>query len=168
MSISAVTVYDRERLLRFNSFYMSKKLITRIVILISLFLVSTVFIWQAANGIFDSLIIFCFALVWFIAILYTVVFYVLPRFALKKARSLNASITYTFGDTSFRLESHAEGESATNDVAYSVIDRVMENKFDIYLFLNSKQCFIVDKAGFTSGTPEELIGLLQSRGVKIK
>ena len=168
MNISAVTVYDRARLLRFNSFYMSKKLITHIVILVSLLLVSAVFIWQASNGIFNPLITFCFALVWFVSILYAVIFYVLPRFALKRARSLNASITYTFGDRSFRLESHSEGESATNDVSYSVIDRVMQSKLDIYLFLNSKQCFIVDKAGFTAGTPEELLGLLESRGVKIK
>ncbi len=168
MLFSAKTVYDKERLLRFNTFYVLSRRLFWIVMLVSTLLVSAAFALSMASGNSDKLIIFCFILVWVIVLLYTFLTLILPVLSIKKAKSLGAVITYTFDERSFKLEAEANGQKSMNEVSYSILEKVMESKQDIYLFLNNRQCFIVDKSGFTDGSPETLIKLLKAQNVKFK
>ena len=165
---SADTVYDRERLLRFNTFYLLRKRVIWIIMAISTLLVTFAFSWQAALGSYPQTVVLCFVLVWVIDIFYIVFYLVLPRFTIKKARSLNAHIEYTFDEYFFKLESDALMQKNAPGIPYSAVEKMMQSKQDIYIFLTGKQCFIVDKAGFTQGSCEGFIDFMLSKGAKLK
>ena len=167
MRFSADTVYDRERLLRFNSFYVAHKRVMWAILIISTLLATAIFVWQATSIGFNSTSTAALAAVVAADVFYVLFNLVIPRFSIKKARTLNARIKFIFFDATFRLEAPALMPNGAPDIFYTSLSKVMQSEKDIYLLLNSKQCFIVDKAGFTLGSADELLDFLAAKGVKI-
>ena len=107
MKFSNRTVYDKERLIRFNNFIILKKRFFWLFMIVCTVLVFGSFALTLALRIYDSTILLCFALTIFIDITYVLGYLVLPRFTVNKAVGLNTNILFEFQEDTFKL-------SATN------------------------------------------------------
>ncbi len=168
MNLSATTVYTKERLLRFNSFFAMSRRFFWITLLVCVSLVSSVFFLSILIEALDKIITIAFIAVWCFALLYFLMTVIVPRLLVKKTPSLNAEVTYTFDAESFTTEFKTSLQIGTEQMNYSVIKKIMESDTDIYLFVNNATSFIIDKSGFKSGSAEELIAFLKAKNIKYK
>ena len=157
MPVSVNTVYTKERLLRFNNYVMASKKLTWILFGICTLWVAACFIVLAALGLTDSTVTLCMVLLLVMDITYVLCAFVLPRFTLGKAKSLNTEVRYTFGDDSFELCAVNQFANETSVVRYAAIVKVGKKDTDLYLFISRQQGYIVD----LSALPDEQVTLLR-------
>jgi hypothetical protein len=168
MKFSAKTNYDLERLLRLNNFYYSKKKAFWIFLAAAFALILSAFVLNVALNLGDSTITFCF--IFAIIMIAVLIFscFVLPRFLLKKSPSLNEEILIEFYDDKFAIFSKMANGSGNSEFSYTAIRKIMESKQDFYLFISTRQAFVIDKAAVSLGTSDELKSFLISKGIKYK
>ena len=168
MRFSATTVYDKERLLRFNHFIIFRKrffwalmIACNVLVVLCAALVlaldpqdHTILAYAALIGIIDVAVVFC----WFI----------LPRFTLDKSPMLNADVVFEFGEENFKVFAVMKNCNDSSELNYSAIVKVMESKEDIYVFISKTQSFVMDKSGFTVGSAEELLQFLKEKNIPYK
>ncbi|MBR7116543.1 MAG: YcxB family protein [Clostridia bacterium] len=167
MKLSAATIYDKERLLRFSIYSSLKRRALWVMLILCTILVTAIYFYFGCPSFFDTIGL-CFFLVLVIdgVILFT--HFVLPSITIKQSPSLNARLTYDFGVNSIKLVVESQNASGQNEIFYTAIKQVMESKEDIYLFLSNQQAYVVDKSGFTEGSADELVAFLKEKGVPYK
>ena len=167
MNFSVQTVNNKDRLLRFNNFVVLRKrffwswmIVCTVLITVLLAIVlridpySDVWIYAVLVYFIDAIYIFC----WF----------VLPRFTINKALGLNANIIFEFQEDTFKISATAKNGTEFSELNYSSIVKFMESKQDIYLFISKTHGYILDKSGFTVGSPEEFLKFLQEKNIPYK
>ena len=140
MEITTSTVYTRERLLKFSRFHFfsnTKRIVFYSVLTVLLFISATVsLVHGIINKSFNSysyyfILLFVLTVLLDIFNLFTAL--ILPLFTVKKAKSLNATVEFTFKDDGFTMKSHSELANGDNFYAYSAFERAA-NKKDELLF----------------------------------
>ena len=168
MKFSNRTVYDKERLIRFNNFIILKKRFFWLLMIVCTVLVFGSFALTLALRIYDSTILLCFSLIVLLDVTYIFCYFVLPRFTVNKAVGLNTNILFEFQEDTFKLSATNKNGIESSELNYSSIIKVMESKCDIYLFISKRQGYILDKSGFEVGCPEELLEFLKGKNIPYK
>lgn len=150
------TVYTRERLLRFNSYVARSKTalwwIIGICTLIVIACTAWLHYWGLADSESDRHLLYILLLDGLFLFLYLV----LPRFTVKKQRSLNATVTYTFEQEQFRLAASGPLAEETATIRYGALRSIAKNKTELYLFVSRAQAYVVDLSALSE---QELAGL---------
>ena len=156
MPIEVSTVYTKERTLRFSDFIaLSRKFywtFMAICLPILAGLIAWLIYWDALTwqlAVYASL---CPVLV----LIRVIFWFVVPRFAIKKNKSLNMTVTYTFDTDCFRTHSYNSYTEGDATVQYSTIEKIKNNKTDLYIFTGKYQAGIVD---LTALSPEQVTTL---------
>ena len=168
MKFRVNTVYNRETLITFNNFFARTKIWLFIIMVIATVLVTGTFITSIALGFCDLTFIVFFALMLLYDVATVLIYFIFPRISVKKAPALNAVVHFEFGDATYTVSAKNDRIDETSTSAYSTITKAAETKDFIYLFIAKTHAFIIDKNGFTEGTPDGLIDFLVSKGVKYK
>ena len=168
MKISAKTVYSADTLLGFNYYFARTKLWFYILLAISTLLVTGSFTMSLALDFCDLTMIICFVAIIVLDALIIYTHFIHPRFTVKKTPSLDAIVCFEFSDENFTVSAKNDRIDETSTSAYSTIIKAAESNSFIYLYISKVQAFIVDKSGFTEGTPDSLIDFLVSKGIKYK
>ena len=168
MKFSNRTIYDKERLIRFNNFVVLKKRFFWVFMIVCTVLVSISFALTLALKIYDSTILLCFALIMVVDITCSFCSLILPRITINKATALNADILFEFQEDTFKLSATNKNGTDSSELNYSSIIKVMESKCDIYLFISKRQGYILDKSGFEAGCPDELLEFLKGKNIPYK
>ena len=168
MKFSNRTVYDKERLIRFNNFSILKKRFFWTVMIVCTVLVSISFALTLALKMYDSTFLLCFALTGVIDIMCVFCYLILPRITINKAIVLNANILFEFKEDTFKISAANKNGTECSELNYSSIKKMMESKYDIYLFISTRQGYILDKSGFELGCPEELLKFLKDKNIPYK
>ncbi len=99
-------------------------------------------------------------------------FYITPasRFRQKGGAALQTETTIlTETGLSRNVKSEEGGFPETQSVQYVALHSAVETSRDFYLFMSPNEAFLLDKAYFTNGTPEELRAVLKEKmGGKFK
>ena len=168
MNFSVQTVYDKERLLRFNNFVVLRKRVFWFFIIACTVLVTVCLAIVLALDPHDSNIWACAALIYFIDATYAFCYFVLPRFTINKALELNANIIFEFQEDTFKISATTKNGTESSELNYSAIVKIMESKQDIYLFISKRQGYILDKSGFALGCPLEFVKFLKDKNIPYK
>ena len=168
MNFSNRTVYDKERLIRFNDFILRKKRIFWFLMIVCTVLVALSFVSTLVLKNYDSTVLFCFVLIIVIDITYVFCAFVLPRITINEAIALNADISFDFQEDTFKISSTTKNGTEFSELSYSVLVKVMESNRDIYLFISQRQGYILDKSGFTVGDSKEFLNFLQQKNIPYK
>ena len=144
MELKNTTVYTKQRLLRFNDYFWLQRKAFFIFMA-----VCTLMIWACvALLIFidalDDTVLFCGIMVTFMDLAYLFGAFVLPRWTLNKAPSLDAVLDYVFKDGEMSISVETSKESANSTVKYSAIIKIGKKDDDAYLFISKRQGYIVD------------------------
>lgn len=119
----------------------------------------------ARNGMsFLPTLYFCAAAVILLTMLVECVtrFVVGPRM-LKKNPMLGSRVEYVFGEEAFRADSLSESAESHETVRYDKLIQVTETENLLMLFVQPRLAHVVDKRGFTQGTPDDLKRFLAAR-----
>ncbi|MBQ7379902.1 MAG: hypothetical protein IJW70_09550 [Clostridia bacterium] len=170
MPIQTTTVYTKERLLRFNYYY---QLVQRkwflILLVFEMAIAAAWLIKDIADGLpVSDGIILLFLIAWVLGITWMVTTLIVPRFSYKKAKSLNAVIEMTFSEESMRYSVSSAYTTESGELQYSMFVKYVKNKDDLYLFISTKQVWIVDLLSLTPEQTEQLHTLLSQKIVSKK
>ncbi len=168
MKFSVQTVYDKERLLRFNSFVALTKRVFWSLMIVCTVLITVAFAISLALDPQYNTTWLCFGLVLFSDIICVFCSFILPRFTINKAVGLNADIVYEFDEVTFKISATIKSGTEASELNYSAIVKVMESEQDIYLFISQRQAYVLDKSGFTIGSPEEFLRFLRDKNIPYK
>lgn len=82
----------------------------------------------------------------------------------------NTDEIYTFDDDKITVtQTKGDEFSAVTQAAYSYLYKVIENKDYYFLYISKMQCHVIDKKSITSGSLDELNGILSARlGARFK
>lgn len=110
--------------------------------------------------------IICCAVLVVLGLLMPVLYLLAVNYMMKKAiknsplmKSVLTQI-FSFGDEIHLQESSQYIKSNEMTYAWELLYKAVEAPGAFYLYINKTQAFIVDKAGFTQGNPQDLHGLL--------
>ena len=168
MKFSNRTVYDKERLIRFNKFVVLKKRFSLVLMIVCTVFVSISFALTLALNSYNSTILLGFALVVVCDIMYAFYILILPRIAINKEISLNADILFEFQEETIKISATTKIGAESSELNYSAIIKVMESNRDIYLYISTRQAYILDKSGFNFGCPSEFVKFLKDKNIPYK
>ena len=168
MKFSNRTIYDKERLIRFNNFVVLKKRFFWVFMIVCTVLVSISFALTLALKSYDSTILLCFALIMVVDITCSFCSLILPRITINKATALNADILFEFQDDTFKISATTKNGTESSELNYSALIKVMESNRDIYLYISTRQAYILDKSGFNFGCPSEFVKFLKDKNIPYK
>lgn len=168
MNFSVTTIYKYDRLLGFNFFLASRKRLLWIMLALLTALFTSMLISNLCFGNFSSQLLVYVIVMWCLSLVFLGRYFILPRFTMKRAPGLDMKIKYEFDENGFVISVNKNGALQKATHKYSHILKVMQSKTDIYLFTTKVQCFIIDKSGFSVGTPDELLAFLKRKGVPYK
>lgn len=168
MKFSNRTIYDKERLIRFNNFVALRKRFFWIFMIVCTILVSISFALTLALKGYDSTILLCFALIVVVDITYAFCSLILPRITINKAAALNADILFEFQEDTFKISATTKNATESSELNYSALIKVMESSRDIYLYISTRQAYILDKSGFNFGCPNEFVKFLKDKNIPYK
>ena len=80
----------------------------------------------------------------------------------------NTTLDYTFTDQKIYISGQSESTHEETEMFYTNLAKVRQTKKYIYLYLDKNSALIVDKKGFTSGSSEKVMGLLNLKFNKKK
>ena len=163
----AKTKYTKDSVIRFQHFniYRGGVMGKVMLVCVALFIVL---------GAFEIIMtVFVYERHYFSAIMFPGVFFIIfgifylfiPRWntyiIYRKSRALfDAGIDYSFFDDHFIVTTVGSVMKGTNDVRYEGLLKVCETKCCFYLYYTRIESFILNKDGFTRGTPEEFSAML--------
>ncbi len=168
MKFTNRTIYNKDRLLRFNDFVILKKrfFLVYMIVCSVLILISTVVL--IALDSFTPALLRGFLFFGVVVILYFVCGLVVPRFTINKSIGLNADVFFEFQDDVFKISTTYKNGTEMSELKYSSIIKIMESKSDIYLFISARQSYILDKTGFELGSVDEFLNFLKDKNVPYK
>ena len=153
MPIEITTVYDKQRLIRFNNYVAA----------------SRKWFWIFL-GICTAIVAFACVIapeVWHYALillgmdLLCVLFYfVIPRFTIKRSVAFNATVQYVFDAEQILIQSESKHAKESSETRYTVIKRVGKHGSDLYLFISSMQAYVVDLSTLTEQQIADLRAVL--------
>ena len=157
MPITVSTVYTKERLIRLQHFTAANNPVFWTIMIFCTLLVIGCRVWLASLSLSgdDMDLYLLYILVMDVVLLF--LYFVLPYLTVKKEKSLDAKLTYTFEESQFHIEASSALISEALTSQYTAIYRVARNKTDLYLYCNRTTAFIVD----LSALSEEQLALLQ-------
>ena len=168
MNFSVQTVYDRERLLRYQNFVALRKSVFWFVMIACTVLVTICLAINYALDLHSSTVRNEVLLIYFIDLIYVFAYFVLPRFTINKNHSLNANLIFEFQESTFKVLVTTKNATDSSELNYSIISKVMESKQDVYLFISRRQSYVLDKSGFTIGNYEDFLKFLKEKNIPYK
>lgn len=175
MEITTSTVYTRERLLKFSRFHFfsnTKRIVFYSVLTVLLFISATVsLVHGIINKSFNSYsyyFIFLFVLTVLLDIFNLFTALILPLFTVKKAKSLNATVEFTFKDDGFTMKSYSELANGDNFYAYSAFERAANKNDELYLYFSRNSCYIADISKLSAEEKEQIKAKLVENVKKVK
>ncbi len=158
MEIKASSKYDWETIKNFNKFHNFTRTKALNIGLIILDVVCVLlFLLAATLSILEFETIMIYVLLLFVNIMLIFVRFILPKIQYKQNKMLHGVVNEaTFKDNEISIEQRGENVCGTTTVKYDAVWRVYETKDFIYLYVNLRQAYIVDKATVTSGTAADL------------
>ena len=162
MPIPVTTVYTKERLLKYQWFAAASKKALWIFMAICTLWVAGCFALLTWFDTASSTIRFCLILIIVWDFLCLFCYFILPRFLVGKTKTLNTSVKYLFQDDCFQIEAENPYAHETSEVRYAMLSKVWKNGDDVYLFISSRQGYIVDLAGLSPEHTALLKNLLES------
>ena len=175
MEITTSTVYTRERLLKFSRFHFfsnTRRIVFYSVLTVLLFISATVsLVHGIINKSFNSYayyFIFLFVLTVLLDVFNLFTALILPLFTVKKAKSLNATVEFTFKDDGFTMKSHSELASGEDFYAYSAFERAANKKDELYLYFSRNSCYIADISELSAEEKEQIKAKLVENVKKVK
>lgn len=163
MPIQTTTVYSKERLLKFHYYY---SLVYRkffwILLIFEVALCSGVFLQDALNGFpVSEVTVAITGIVYVIGITWVVVTLIVPRFAIKKAKNLNAVMELSFGEDVLQYKTTTEYACDSGEVKYGMFVNYVKNKSELYLFISTRQVWLVDLSALSDEQLGQLYMLLE-------
>ncbi len=155
MEIKASSVYDKKTIVSYTkqSIKRLKPLYIILYALIGFLFVVNLYGVIALNESKTSLLFPVLIGAFFV--LYIYVF--LPKFNYKMQKTKTDAVNeYTLYDTKFVVISTAKGITGTSEVEYSTLNRVLETKDYIFLYIAKEKAMIIDKSTVTNGSIEEI------------
>ena len=156
MDITVTTCYDYKQLLRFQYFHLLQRKAMWFFIAICDALLIWLFISAYILYGFCPEVYFDLAMLLTVGLGVPVISWGIPRLKTKKAASLDAVCYYSFGAEGFYLKSESEKFKEDAFIKYRSLCRVYESKKCYYVYISKMQAYILDKSGFTEGSPEDL------------
>ena len=93
---------------------------------------------------------------------------ILPLFTVKKAKSLNATVEFTFKDDGFTMKSYSELASGEDFYAYSAFERAANKNDELYLYFSRNSCYIADISELSTEEKEQIKAKLVENVKKVK
>lgn len=162
MEIKITTVQDKKRLIRFSDYVAKTK---KSYLIVYAVLTLMIFILDAYLYLKDALrfeLIAMTVLAVVIDLLLVVAFWILPRLTVRKAPNCGAVLNYAFREDSVDFTAEAPMMKNSGSLKYPAIVKVCYNAPDIYLFISSRQAYIVDTAELSETELYALRGLVTS------
>ena len=157
MPITVSTVYTKERLIRLQHFTAANKPIFWTIMILCTLLVVGCWVWLISLSLpvdeFSRYLFYIFLLDALMLFLY----FVLPYLTVKKSKSLDATLTYTFEEGQFHVDGSSTLVTESLTSQYGAIYRIARNKTDLYLYINRMAAYIID----ISSLSEEQLALLK-------
>lgn len=175
MDLTVNTVYTKERLLKFSRFHFfsnTKRIVFYSVLTVVLFIAALFsLIYGLITKSFNSysyyfFILFILTVCLDIFNLFTAL--ILPLFTVKKAKSLNATVEFTFKDEGLTMKAHSEFAEGDEFLSYSAFERIAKKKDELYLYLSRNNCYIVDLSSLLTEEKEQLKATLCESIKKVK
>ncbi len=157
------TVYDMNRLMRFNlhHFLRKKWFIASVLVMVGFVALTFIVSWIFEG--FNGDLFFALVVVLGLCLLYLVLTLVVPFFTVKKSPNYLANLHMSFFKDGFSVAADTKMGDENSNLRYEAIYRITESKSDLYLYISSNQAMIVDKNGFTLGDAECLKAFLYAR-----
>ncbi len=155
MEINASSVYDKKTIVAYTkqSIKRFKPLYIILYILFGFMFIVDLYDIIALDASISVLIAPVFICAFFLLFIYVF----LPKLNYKMQKTTTDTINkYTFYDTKLVAISTAKGITSTSEVEYSTLDRVLENKKYIYIYIAKDKAMIVDKSTITNGSIDEI------------
>lgn len=89
-------------------------------------------------------------------------------FIVQNKKFKNTTLDYTFNDQKILIVGNSENAHEETEMFYNNLAKVKQTKKYIYLYLDKNSALIVDKKGFTSGSSEKVMELLNLKFNKKK
>ncbi len=163
MNLSVSTFYDKDRLLRFSAFSGLRRIGMWVFFAIASIFVTVGFILQFLGMGIDGTVIFCFVIVWLVDLFYLFSYFVLPRLTVKKMPLLGVKIDFLFLDSIFVMTSVTNRGEDKSTFKYSELHKIIEAKYDLYLYITKHQAFILDKTNLSEEQIKELKDHIQGK-----
>ena len=165
MMIEVTTQYTKESYRKFQWFHSTRKGVRKVVFITYL----AIMICVAVTLLFMLLIdgrnliatLFISLSLLFLSMLYILRPHINANSTFKKNPSLfDAELTFTFHENYFTLQTKGM-VIGTSDIPYEALYRVYQTKDYFYLYAQQRLSYIIDKADFTVGKPQDLAVLLE-------
>ena len=92
-----------------------------------------------------------------IILLMVYMYFIFPYIQYRSLSKLKDAVnTYTFFDDNFKVVGKTPGNFGESEIAYTMVERVIESTKYFFIFHTKNQAFVVEKSTFSGGTPEEL------------
>ncbi len=161
MDISVTTCYDYKQILRFQYFHLMQRKALWIFIAACDILLLCLFVSSYLLYGFCPEVYFDLGMLLLIGLGIPLIGWGFPRVTTKKAASLDAICICNFGAEGFFLKSASEKFHEDAFIKYKSIYKVYESRTCFYIYISKMQAYILDKSGFTEGTPADLRELLR-------
>ncbi|MBQ9745090.1 MAG: hypothetical protein IJW19_08195 [Clostridia bacterium] len=160
MEIKATTVYDKSRLIRFNHFIsLQKKAFWIFMSVATLGIMGYYTYFTLTYGFYLKMLMACSLIVVF-DVACVILHIAMPYFTVKKSRSLDARVEYTFCDEALLTYAKTKYEEENNRTKYSAIKKAVRRGGELYLFLESNQAFLVDISTLSSNDADAIKEIL--------
>ena len=158
MEIKASSKYDWETIKEFNKFHNFTKAKALNIGLIVLEVVCVLlFLLAAAIDALDFGTIMIYVILLFMNIMLVFVRFVLPKIQYKQNKMLHGVVNEaTFKEDEILIEQRGENVNGTTTIKYDAVWRVYEAKEYIYIYVNSRQAYIINKSIIIGGTAADL------------
>ncbi|MBQ8393246.1 MAG: hypothetical protein IJX51_05680 [Clostridia bacterium] len=150
MEIKAITVYDKSRLIRFNHFMsLHKRAFWIFMAVATLGIMGYYTYFTLTYGFYAKMLAAC-SLILVLDVACVILHIIMPYFTVKKSRSLDARVEYTFFDEALSIHAESKYEEENSKTKYSVIKKAVRRGGELYLILESNQAFLVDISALSS------------------
>lgn len=150
MEITATSKYDWETIKKFNNFHNFKRsgiLNALHIIIIVCFLIGLIdIVMSLIFGYFDSETLSRFITLILVTFIMILIYFILPKIMFKKNKvGKDAENRFVFKEETFEIEGGNGNASGKSEIKYSVIHKIYETKEFMYIYINSRQAYVVDK-----------------------
>lgn len=158
MEIRASSKYDWETIKQFNKFHnFTKAKVLNVVVIVTDVICALLFLLALSIDILDFELMMLYVLILFLNLVLVFARFVLPKIQYKQNKLLHGvENKITFEEDQMLIEQHGENTNATATMKYDAIWKVYEAKEYIYIYVNSRQAYIVDKSTVVGGTAMNL------------
>lgn len=146
MPVEVKTVYTKEVLLRFQFFMATRRKFLWIFMGVCSTLIYGCLLWTSYLGIEVPTTKHCAIVITILDLLYIFLLLILPRFTVKKSKSLNTVVKYTFYEDHYQILTSNPYSSETATHQYTLLHHAEKRDSTLYLFITNHQAQIVDLA----------------------